>query len=177
MTSEQDKPDWLAELARGGQSMRRQVSPIVRAAQQFVDDARAAQAQAGTPLPFAQQITLTVDAGIREVISAVQGEGGLVLGNIGMNITATVVADIDVIRVTEHASVVVLEESGKLPSGDQAAKAGQLLVLVLVWILALGGPIAQQALAPEAQAVLTNELATFGLALMITWRILDKRDR
>jgi hypothetical protein len=53
----------------------------------------------------------------------------------------------------------------------------QLIVLALVWIFILGGPVAQSALPPEAQSVLTDEYATFGLALIITWRMLDKRGR
>lgn len=38
--NEDNEPDWTAELAKGGEAMRRQVEPIVKAAEQFVRDAR-----------------------------------------------------------------------------------------------------------------------------------------
>ena len=51
------------------------------------------------------------------------------------------------------------------------------MVLVLVWLLTFGLPAAQQVLPAKAQSVLTNDYATFAIALAITWRILDKRER
>lgn len=50
--SENEEPDWLAELAKGGEALRRQIEPIVHAAQQFVRDARRAKISGG-PAPTA----------------------------------------------------------------------------------------------------------------------------
>jgi hypothetical protein len=66
--SEDNEPDWLAELAEGGEALRRQVEPIVQAADQFVRDARRAKASGGPALPFAQRLALAVDAGMRELL-------------------------------------------------------------------------------------------------------------
>lgn len=66
--SEDEEPDWLAELAKGGEAMRRQVEPIVQAAEQFVRDARRAKTSGRPALPFAQRVAFAVDAGIRELL-------------------------------------------------------------------------------------------------------------
>lgn len=183
MTGERDEPDWLAELARGGESVRRQALPIVRAARQFVDEARAAQANTGSPLPLAQQVALAMDAGIRQVIATVQGEGmgRVVYGSANLTLGLSVVASADVIRATEQAHVVILEESGKatdeLSRQGRAVRAGHLLALVLVWLLAFFLPVIGHLLPPKVQSVLTDEYATLALALGITWRMLDQRNR
>jgi len=49
--NEDSEPDWLAELAKGGEALRRQVEPIVQAAEQFVRDARQAKSMAGPCCP------------------------------------------------------------------------------------------------------------------------------
>ena len=41
--NENEEPDWLAELGKGGVALRRQIEPIVQAAEQFVNDARRAK--------------------------------------------------------------------------------------------------------------------------------------
>jgi len=60
--SEDKVPDWLAELAKGGEALRRQMESMVQAAEQF-------SAQ-GPTRPLAQRITRAVAAGIRELRSA-----------------------------------------------------------------------------------------------------------
>ena len=50
--SEDSEPDWLAELAKGGEALRRQVEPIVQAAEQFAPGAGpAAPRRQGCPRP------------------------------------------------------------------------------------------------------------------------------
>ena len=52
--SEDNEPDWLAELAKGGEALRRQIEPIVQAAEQFVRDSRQAKTTGGPALRFAR---------------------------------------------------------------------------------------------------------------------------
>ena len=60
--NEDGEPDWLAELAKGGEALRRQVESIVQAAEQF--------AAGGPARPLAQRITRAVDAGLHELLAA-----------------------------------------------------------------------------------------------------------
>ena len=48
--SENEEPDWLAELAKGGDEVRRQIELLVQGAQQFVRDSQQA-APGGGPMP------------------------------------------------------------------------------------------------------------------------------
>jgi hypothetical protein len=50
-----------------------------------------------------------------------------------------------------------------------------LLLIVLTWLIAVGFPIVQVELSGHAQEIAINEVATVGLALAITWRVIDKR--
>lgn len=59
--SEDSEPDWLAELAKGSEALRRQMESIVKAAEQFA---------ANRPnRPLARRITRAVDAALRELAS------------------------------------------------------------------------------------------------------------
>ena len=49
-----------------------------------------------------------------------------------------------------------------------------LLLVVLMWLIAVGFPMVQAELPGKAQEIAINEVATVGLALAITWRVLDK---
>ena len=65
-------PDWLLKAAQQVDAFIRQGMPIVRAAQQYVDEARAAQAAAGSSLISGREVALAMDAGMRELIAAVR---------------------------------------------------------------------------------------------------------
>jgi hypothetical protein len=52
-----------------------------------------------------------------------------------------------------------------------------LLLVVLVWLIAVGFPMVQAELPGKAQGIAVNEVATVALALAITWRVLDKRNK
>jgi hypothetical protein len=54
---------------------------------------------------------------------------------------------------------------------------GMMLLLVFIWLTAVGLPVAQAELPAAGQSVATNEIATVGLALAVTWRVLDERDK
>ena len=86
----------------------------------------------------------------------------------------------DFAAITENASVVRLDNLSKLSSrasrhGIAGLTAMQVLALVLVWLLAVGVPVIQQALPPEAQALLSDENGTISLAFAITLVILSRR--
>jgi hypothetical protein len=186
--SEYEEPDWLAELAKGGEALRRQLEPIVQAAEQFVRDARQAQVDGGPVLPFAQRLALVLDAGIRELRPqpkrpvAHQRTAGLVV-NVSFAVSAKVTAGAglvvepvfgavskDVAAGTETASVEVLDPR----RGLAALSDGQIVVLVLVWLFAFVLPMAGSALPSELHAALSDSYATFAIALAITWRIRDR---
>jgi hypothetical protein len=57
--SEDREPDWLTELAKGGEALQREAMRIVKAAEEF-----AASSQGR---PFARRIVRAVGAGIREL--------------------------------------------------------------------------------------------------------------
>ncbi len=184
--SEDSEPDWLAELAKGGEALRRQIEPIAQAAEQFVRDARRAKTTGGPPLPFSQRIALAVDAGMRELLPAravahqrtaaltvpvtfaavakVATGGGLALSPM------VFVSDGDVATVTESEAVQVLDS----PTGLAALSDGQIVFLVLVWLYAFVLPWFGSALSPEFHAILSDHYATIAIALGITWRMLDK---
>jgi hypothetical protein len=61
--------------------------------------------------------------------------------------------------------------------GVAGMSPGLLLLLVLTWLIAVGLPVAQAELPEAGQIVATNEVATVGLALAITWRLLDTRGK
>lgn len=175
--SESNEPDWLAELAKGGEALRRQVEPIVQAAEQFVRDARLAEGRGEPALPFVQRVALAVDAGIRELVQPREP----VVHEMSLSGTITssgsialrplrIVSDGDVATATETGSVEVLDS----PHGLAALSDGQIVALVLVWLFAVVLPLLGSALPPELHAMLSDSYATFAFALAITWRIRDK---
>lgn len=52
-----------------------------------------------------------------------------------------------------------------------------LLLVVLMWLIAVGLPVVQAELPGNVQGIAINEVTTVGLALAITWRIRDKRNK
>jgi hypothetical protein len=57
--SENEEPDWLAELAKGGEALQREAMRIVKAAEEF--------AASGQARPFTRRVVRAVGAGIREL--------------------------------------------------------------------------------------------------------------
>ena len=175
--NENAEPDWLAELAKGGEALRRQMESIVQAAEQF--------AASGPARPLKQGITRAVgellSAPKRPVAHQAIAELAVAVGAAASaTVTASgsltlppmvLVADGDVATASENGTVEVLSR------GDLAALSdGQIVFLVLVWLYALVLPWVGSALPPEFHAVLSDGYATFALALTITWRMLDKRN-
>jgi hypothetical protein len=186
--SENEGPDWFAELAKGGEALRRQIEPLVQAAEQFVRDSRRAKTNGGPALPLAQRVALAVDAGIRELRPerkrpvAYQRTAGLVV-NVSFVASAKMTAGAglvvepvfgavskNVAAATEIASMEVLDSR----RGLAALSDGQIVVLVLVWLFAFVLPMTGSALSPELHVALSDSYATFAIALAITWRIRDR---
>lgn len=70
-----------------------------------------------------------------------------------------------------------LETALEKASRDGIASIGtaQLVLLLLVWLVAIGLPMVQQALPPEGQTVLNNEYGTIGIAVALTLVLLQKQ--
>ena len=179
--SEDNEPDWLAELAKGSEALRRQVEPIVQAAEQLVRDARRAKTSGVPALPFAQRVALAVDAGIRELLPAPES---LAINCVVYARVATATATVPSPTVNATATLagegtVTASGSVALPrmrTGLAAMSDGQIAALVLVWLYAFMLPWFGAALPPEFHAVLSDHYATIAIALAITWRIRDKSE-
>jgi hypothetical protein len=75
-------------------------------------------------------------------------------------------------RTLEQVAVRVRETGVKDDSSPML-----LLLVVLMWLIAVGFPMVQAELPDKAQGIAINEVATVALALAITWRVLDKRNK
>lgn len=86
-----------------------------------------------------------------------------------------------VVRVTELKAVAVLTDEPAPSPEAGAPRTGNLtpvavLLLALVWLVAIGLPVAQVKLPADMQVIIADELATIGLALVVTDRIRKKKD-
>lgn len=194
--SEDQEPDWLAELAKGGEELRRQAEPIVRAVQQFIRDARQARAMGDAPLPFTQRIALAVDAGIRELLlprepailhlashgtlPATAGLSGV--GTLAGVAAADAAALVGVRAIMINACFTVAPVRFAAQGTREKRLRGlaelsnrQIVFLVFVWIYAVFLPWFGSALPLELHGMLTDGFATVAIALAITWRLLDKK--
>lgn len=170
--------------------------PVVRAAEQFVRDARLAKASGGPALPFVQRLALAVDAGMRELLPArkspVARYGSIRLAGTGtMTVGGTVTPAAvltgsgsltpprmvflgDAGTASDNLAVEVIDSR----SGLLGLSYGQLLPLVLIWLIVLVIPaLVQQAnLSPEIQVTLdAYDGVLAALAVGVTFRFLDKR--
>lgn len=68
--NEDEEPDWLAELAKGGDTVRRQIELLVQGAQQFVREGQ--EASGGPVPPFQLRVVRAVGAAMRELTPARQ---------------------------------------------------------------------------------------------------------
>jgi hypothetical protein len=174
--SENEEPDWLAELAKGGEAIRQQVEPIVQAALQFARlDWPKASTGPGVPLPL--RLAAAVDAAMRELLPPPEP----VVHQISLPGTITVSGSLALrpMRFVGDAEVVTAPE-GKAVQAPQprrglaALSDGEIVALVLVWLYAVWLPWFGSRLPPELHGMLSDSLATFAIALAITWRIRDK---
>jgi hypothetical protein len=181
--NEENEPDWLAELAKGSEALRRQVEPIVQAAEQFVRDARRAKADGGPALPFAQRVALAVDAGMRELlptpVHAVAHPGTVSVSVPFPTITVSGSLALPPMRMVGLGDVGSASDSLSIERrgprrGLSELSDGEIVALVLVWIYAVWLPWFGSRLPPGLHGMLSDSLGTFAIALAITWRIRDK---
>jgi hypothetical protein len=81
-------------------------------------------------------------------------------------------------QMAAHEEVAAAEDDAAVPVQEHDSRSVDLaaVVVVLVWLCALGMPAAQLHLPQDAKDYLDNVWATIGLALIIQWRINDKRE-
>jgi hypothetical protein len=174
-----EEPDWLAELAKGGDEVRRQIELLVQGARQFVHGAEQAPAVGGPVPPFQQRVVRAVGAAVRELAPARQPV------RVHLPLVATVsaaAAVTPVVTITGTGSVALprMRFSGQgtvenPPRCRAALSDGEIVFLVLVWLYAVWLPWVGSRLPPELHAMLSDSYGTIAIALAITWRLLDKR--
>jgi hypothetical protein len=170
--NEENEPDWLAELAKGGEAVRRQVEPIVQAAEQFVRDARRAKTSGGPALPFAQRVALAVDAGLRELLPArMDADVRPVTLEVSIAFPTPII-------FTGTVALTPLRVSGRLaaedPRGGHAERSiGQILAIVLVVIATW-----RLLVVPEQdRAAVDHYLSVIGFGLTIALLIWNKQNK
>jgi hypothetical protein len=131
--SENEEPDWLAELAKGGEAMRQQVEPVVQAALQFARlDWRNVSSLA---VPLSLRLAAAADAAMRElkphepIVHQITLSGTITIGGSLALLPMSFAGQGEVAAATE--TLAVKAESG-LSSGQAAQRVGQILALVLV---------------------------------------------
>jgi hypothetical protein len=128
--SEDSKPDWSAELAKGGEALQREAMRIVQAAEKF--------AASGPARPLARRIVRAVDAGIRELTAP-----DSVLRYVTASDTVTVTDSIVSVRtITGSASFTlpwITAGEGAVQQPDLIERnIGRIFALVLVAIVTSG---------------------------------------
>lgn len=86
--------------------------------------------------------------------------------------------DVDLVYTTPTGALVAAQvKYWRAPAAITRSRLpiGQLAVLVLVWLVLVGGPVAELKLPPEIQMMLGTEVGTVALALAITQMMKDKR--
>jgi len=145
--TDDQEPDWLAELAKiaealrqqieeSGEALRSQVDQLVLSAEQFVRDAQ--RATPGGPVPpFQQRVVQAVGSIMRGLVPAAgyPTRPGFFRGGVRVEPTVRFVSDGDVITFTETAAVEVV------PTREPdliERNLGRILALVLAAIATSG---------------------------------------
>jgi hypothetical protein len=174
--NESDVPDWLLKAAQQVDAFIRQGMPIVRAAQQYVDEARAAQAAAGSSLLSGREVALAMDAGMRELIAAVRQQSPhrtdiSFVGSVALAPFAVAgVAEVSV--AADTATVTVRDDS---PADVCMPLDVKTVFLAILWVFAILLPLKIGQLSPDVQAIIRDFVGTISLALIIHWRVQDSR--
>lgn len=150
--SEANEPDWLTELAKntealrrqidqGGDALRRQVEQLGRAAEQFVRDARRATPGTGAVPPFQQRLVRAVDAAMRELVPPHQPVQHAMI--FPAMVTGQASFGVPTITVTGSGSITMpkmgVAGEGMVQQPDLIERnVGRILALVLVAIVMSG---------------------------------------
>jgi hypothetical protein len=172
------EPDWLAELAKnaealrrqidqGGEALQRQVKQLSRTAEELVRNARRATPGTG-PVP---RLLRVLDAAIQELAPPRQPVQHVMV--FPATVTGQASFGVPTITVTGNAGELAVEE----PRGSLLAglSPGQILAIALIWVVAYALPIYLYSQSPTPSTLIEGNLATVALAYDITCRILDKR--
>jgi len=182
--SENEEPDWLAELAKGGDAVRRKIERLVQGAEQFVRESPEASTGAGPVPPIPYRVLRAVGAAVRELGAARQPvvrhvalyDAGSAVDTLAFAGLATATASAPMPRVltADHAGV------DRRPGPLAALDAGQILALVLIWLVMLGLPfvIVDSRLSTDTKLILGFYYGVLGnLAVEITSRIIEQRHK
>lgn len=179
---ENDVPPWLLKAAQETDAMVRKVMPLMQAAQETVDYARAALASAGLS-PTARRdldLALAMEAGMREFLTAARAHrtasdsfAGIISGTGIVALAPMAVAGVaEVIVAADTATVTVRDD---LPANVGMPLDAKTVFLAIWWVMALLLPVAILLLSPEVQTIIMDFLVTIGTALIIHWRVTDSR--
>jgi hypothetical protein len=166
--SENERPDWLAELATGGEARWRQMELLVQGIAQL--------AHTGWPktVSLALPASLRLDAEVR-VLKLTPPP---VCAWVPQTKEISIVSPALVVRTGSLA----LPRIGAVAQGTAkdrrhslaALSDGEIVFLVLAWLYAVWLPWFGSRLSPEFHGMVSDSLATFAIALSITWHITDK---
>jgi len=176
MDKRDEPPEWLRQAAQNVDDLITSSWPIIRAAQEYVDQARAAQKKTGPILASGAEIALALDAGMAELIAAVRRQAAPRhhTASAHLTVTPTVFAMAGVATATGTATgavtVVKQDEAGRtlVPASVIVALAPWLLLLI-AFALSLG----ETQLSSEQHQFLSDYITNFALALAVAWRIRD----
>lgn len=156
MRNDDSVPDWLAKAAREADAAIRPLMPIVGAAAQYIEEVRAAQRAAGSPL---MSVALVLDASMAELIAAIRQQvaprNALAYARVASAIATVSVPD--VITVTERESVTVIP----------AAMDRRTFLILMVWMTTFALLAARGELPLEAQAVVEYWCAIISTAVTL----------
>lgn len=165
--------------------MVRKVMPLVRAAPETVDTARAARLAAAWLLPAARHdldLALTMEAGMRELLAAARTHrtasdsfAGVISSTGSAALAPMAVAGAAKLSVAvDTAAVAVVNRS---PTDVGMPLDAKTVFLAILWVMALLLPVAILLLSPEFPTIIMDFLVTVGTALIVHWRVQDSRKR
>lgn len=192
-----------SEQARQAEAAWEKGVSIVREVQQFIEQARGADAGGVQGLPsLVRQVSEAMDLEMADIIAAVGKLGGLsgtaastsyASGNLGAVAAAhasgslalakpRIVAFGDVGTATDGLSVVKLEDIAELTTrakrdGIAGLSKNQIFLLAVVLVLSVSLVAIVPDLSPEAQAELGTDLGIISLALALVAMVARNRER
>ena len=158
------------QIFRGNEALRRQAEQIAQATEQLARCASSPKIGMGLGL---LRLAGVMDTSMRELLSPGSAATAEVAAAGGLAPSPTVfVSSGDVATASEGESVDERDSRRRALAG---LSGGQILALVLVWLIAYGLPIYLYSQSPTPSTLIEGNLATVALAYDITCRILDKR--
>lgn len=176
--SENEEPDWLAELA----------AQLFENAERVARDTRQGKMTGIGPVPpFQQRLVRAADAAMRELVPTAALTVTPSFGATGplahqrtatltvtpvFGATATVTASFELalrpMRISGQAMV------KDRPRGIAVLSDGEKAAFVLVWLYAIWLPWFASRLPPELHQMLSDSVTNYAFALAISWRMFDK---